>query len=365
MKILTITCHDVYNTGASLQAYALMKYLQNQGHEVKIIDYKPEYLSHHYSFSYIPNKRYDVFPIKYLYLLSKLPGRINSYLAGRKQNFDAFKKNYLKVTEHMFKSNEELKKQCPKADVVIAGSDQIWNPLFQNGKDKAFYLDFVADGTKKVSYAASMVVTKLDETQKTFVKTMLQDFDKISVREKSATDVLKDMGISAVAVMDPVFLLDSSIWNKLIENEDEICKQPYLFLYDFENDSNLKQFAERLAEKNNLKIISFFDDKNRHVKAAGPIQFLKLIKGADYILSNSFHATAFSVIFEKDFFVFKRKENLNSRMKELLEGIDLTDREIEPGQAIKDMPSIDYLKVNSLLDGKMEQSRMFLKTSIL
>lgn len=102
-----------------------------------------------------------------------------------------------------------------------------------------------------------MVVTKLDETQKTFVKTMLQDFDKISVREKSATDVLKDMGISAVAVMDPVFLLDSSIWNKLIENEDEICKQPYLFLYDFENDSNLKQFAERLAEKNNLKIISF------------------------------------------------------------------------------------------------------------
>ena len=360
MKILTITCHDVYNTGASLQAYALMKYLQNQGHEVKIIDYKPE---HHYSFSYIPNKRYDVFPIKYLYLLSKLPGRINSYLAGRKQNFDAFKKNYLKVTEHMFKSNEELKKQCPKADVVIAGSDQIWNPLFQNGKDKAFYLDFVADGTKKVSYAASMVVTKLDETQKTFVKTMLQDFDKISVREKSATDVLKDMGISAVAVMDPVFLLDSSIWNKLIENEDEICKQPYLFLYDFENDSNLKQFAERLAEKNNLKII--FDDKNRHVKAAGPIQFLKLIKGADYILSNSFHATAFSVIFEKDFFVFKRKENLNSRMKELLEGIDLTDREIEPGQAIKDMPSIDYLKVNSLLDEKMEQSRMFLKTSIL
>lgn len=161
------------------------------------------------------------------------------------------------------------------------------------------------------------------------------------------------------------FLLDSSIWNKLIENEDEICKQPYLFLYDFENDSNLKQFAERLAEKNNLKIISFFDDKNRHVKAAGPIQFLKLIKGADYILSNSFHATAFSVIFEKDFFVFKRKENLNSRMKELLEGIDLTDREIEPGQAIKDMPSIDYLKVNSLLDEKMEQSRMFLKTSIL
>lgn len=115
-----------------------MKYLQNQGHEVKIIDYKPEYLSHHYSFSYIPNKRYDVFPIKYLYLLSKLPGRINSYLAGRKQNFDAFKKNYLKVTEHMFKSNEELKSSALRRMLLLQEVIRYGIRCFKMAKIKHF-----------------------------------------------------------------------------------------------------------------------------------------------------------------------------------------------------------------------------------
>ena len=113
MKILTITCHDVYNTGASLQAYALMKYLQNQGHEVKIIDYKPEYLSHHYSFSYIPNKRYDVFPIKYLYLLSKLPGRINSYQNYREGSIVIWLEGS-RILTHLRKTILKLRNICLK-----------------------------------------------------------------------------------------------------------------------------------------------------------------------------------------------------------------------------------------------------------
>ena len=98
MDILTITCHDVYNVGASLQAYALMKYLEQCGHNVVIIDYKPNYLSKHYSLTTVNNKKYDKLGIKQLYLLAKLPGRVMCLFSKKKHNFDMFQKNYLKLT---------------------------------------------------------------------------------------------------------------------------------------------------------------------------------------------------------------------------------------------------------------------------
>ena len=154
MQICTITCHDVYNAGASLQAYALQAYLKSLGHDVKIIDYKPDYLSRHYRLDIVGNPKYDKPILRQAYLLAKLPGRLR--MLPRKRAFDSFTAKYLDLTRR-YASNAELKADPPEADIYFAGSDQIWNPLFSNGKDPAFYLDFVRRGIR-AAYAASFAV---------------------------------------------------------------------------------------------------------------------------------------------------------------------------------------------------------------
>ena len=149
MKILTITCHDVYNFGASLQAYALQHYLEELGHEVEIINYRPGYLYKKYDWKSFTSKKFDklnsFFVTRWMFRIAKW-----SYLRfslGRKKCFDEFTKNYLKLTDKTYYTFEELKMNPPCADIIIAGSDQIWNPLFPNGKDPSYYIDFALSQT--------------------------------------------------------------------------------------------------------------------------------------------------------------------------------------------------------------------------
>ena len=217
MKICTITCHDVYNVGASLQAYALQTYLKLLGHDVKIIDYKPDYLSKHYRLDIVGNPKYDKPFLKQAYLLAKLPGRLR--MLPRKKAFDSFTAKYLDLTKR-YTSNEELKKEPPEADAFLAGSDQIWNPLFPNGKDPVFYLDFALHGIR-ASYAASFAVDEFPQELREVTAQYLKRFDHIAVREKSGLSVLKTLGITnAVTVLDPVFLLDRAQWGAMAERPE-------------------------------------------------------------------------------------------------------------------------------------------------
>ena len=215
MKIKTITCHDVYNHGASLQAFALQQYLEEQGHEVEIIDYKPDYLSGHYNLCKVNNLNWDTNIVsRFIYILIKLPFRLLDL--QRKQAFDNFRKKYLVLTSKRYTTNVELKENCPKADVFIAGSDQIWNTIFPNGRDAAFYLDFAPKESKKIAYAASFATESVVLEYKDFVKQMLQNFNYIAVREQGAIDILKTLGIyDGTWVCDPVFLLDRQKWDKI------------------------------------------------------------------------------------------------------------------------------------------------------
>ena len=141
MKIKTITCHDVYNVGASLQAYALVTYLRKLGHDAQIIDYKPDYLSNHYPLWGLGNPAYDKPVIRELYNLAKLPGRLKARNGKRKAEYDRFTAEFLPLTPRRYTSNDDLKQNPPEADVYFAGSDQIWNCFFPNGKDPVFLLD--------------------------------------------------------------------------------------------------------------------------------------------------------------------------------------------------------------------------------
>lgn len=356
MKICTITCHDVYNVGASLQAYALQTYLKSLGHDVRIIDYKPDYLSQHYRLDVVSNPKYDKPIIRQAYLLAKLPGRVR--MLPRKKTFDNFNAKYLDLTRR-YASNDELKADPPEADVYFAGSDQIWNPLFKNGKDPAFYLDFVQQGIR-ASYAASFAVDEFPQELHDATAKYLAKLDYIAVREKSGLAVLDSMGIhNAETVLDPVFLLDSTHWRSMAKSPAHIDK-PYLLVYDFDNSSAVKAIAEKVASERGLKIYSVFDlpYAERCFTLCGPEEFLGLIQGASYVLSNSFHATAFSVIFEKEFAVVERTEKINTRMRDFTAMLGLSDHMINTE---KDIPNnTDWSKVERLLSDEIMHSKAYI-----
>lgn len=356
MKICTITCHDVYNVGASLQAYALQAYLKSLGHDVKIIDYKPDYLSKHYRLDIVGNPKYDKPLLKQAYLLAKLPGRL--HLLPRKRAFDSFTAKHLTLTKR-YASNDELKADPPEAEVYFAGSDQIWNPLFPNGKDPAFYLDFVRQGVR-ASYAASFAVDEFPQELREVTAQYLQKLDHVAVRESSGLGILETLGITdAVTVLDPVFLLDREQWEAMAEMLAE-CKKPYLLVYDFDNSAAVGELAERLAAEHGWAIYSIFDlpYAERCFSLCGPETFLGLVQGAAFVLSNSFHATAFSVIFRREFAVVERTEKINTRMRDLTSLLGLSDHMVT--ETAKVSFNTDWAAVDRRLAKEIGRSKAYI-----
>lgn len=356
LKIKTITCHNVYNFGATLQAYALMKYLQNLGHDVEVIDYRPEYLS--FNLFRIGKRWNKNILLKSLYYLYVVPKRI--ILKKRRQKFDIFTAKYLHLTPKTYYSYMELFKEPPYSDIYFAGSDQIWNTFMPNGSDPAFYLDFAPENTIKASYAASFSSSKLNKELEEFVKSRLKKLNFISVREETGVKILNELGItSGVVVVDPVFLLDKSIWEEFANYNSS---KRYILVYDQENNKYIKQTAKKIAKQFNLQIIAieslyprFY--ANKRVIDAGPEEFLGLIKNCEICLTNSFHCVAFSLIFEKNFFVFKRMyQEVNSRLIDLLDYLSLSDRIINGGLEKMSFNAINYERINELLELKKKKS---------
>lgn len=362
MRIKTITCHDVYNLGASLQAYALATYLKSFNHDVQIIDYKPDYLSRHYSLTWIANPKYDRPFIRQAYILAKFPGRLRARRSLRKRRFDEFRRVYLPLTVLRYSSAEELQRNCPEADIYIAGSDQIWNPVFPNGKDPAFFLEFAPEDKKKISYAASFSVDSLSQTDKERILPWLRRLDAISVRETSGVSILEDMVLDGTQVMDPVFLLAKKQWENLAIRPDI---EGYILVYDFDQSALVRSIAAALARQTGKRIVSVFsmDGADQVWSDMGPREFLGAILHADCVISNSFHATAFSLIFEKDFYVVNREEKINTRMRDLLGTLGLDDKLITKLPQVKSLP--DWLAVQDKLDTLITASKEFLSAHVI
>lgn len=369
MRIATITCHDVYNYGASLQAFALQEYLENLGHEYRIIDYKPLYLSNHYNLWSVGNPVFDKPLLKQLYLLAKLPGRLIGL--KRKRLFDNFSEKYLHLTKFRYTSVQNLTENCPDADIYIAGSDQIWNTFFQNGRDKAFYLDFVKGTGRKISYAASFATERIYNDAESKVSKWLTNFDAVSVRESSAIDLLTSLGRKDGAlVCDPVFLLDREKWGQLALDSSSPRKntEAYIFLYDCEQSTKLRDIAIGLKELSGCKIVSVSPTKGRYAdedyRHSGPLEFLELIKNSKYVLANSFHALAFALIFQKPFFIVNRTEGINARMRDFLQLLSLEERLIDSRMQLS-LDAVDFSTAAIALAHLIKQSKEFLDTQLV
>ncbi len=363
MHIKTITCHEVYNYGASLQEYALLEFLKQNGHDAQTIHYKPPHLSNHFNLNRVSNPKFDKPIIKQFYLLAKLPSRLKSL--KRKKVFDDFHQKYIPTHHTLYKNNEELKNNPPQADAFICGSDQIWNSFFQNGKDSAFYLNFVPDDKKKISYAASFAIDELEESIKPFVKENVLRLNAVSVRETSAVGILNELGIdNVVQVLDPVFLLDKEHW---ISRFITPITEKYIFVYDFDTNPVVKEIALKLKKEKGFLIYTVnrnidYADKNFHFE--GPEKFLSLVYHSQFNLTNSFHAVAFSLIFEKQFAVINRTEKINTRMKDLLALMNLKTHLFSNKEEFGKLKTINFAEVGKHQSEYTLRSEKFLLSTL-
>ena len=260
-------------------------------------------------------------------------------------------------------SNIELANK--EYDIFIAGSDQIWNPMICYNKP-AFFLDFSDCEKRKISYAASIARDDLIEKQIIEIKNLLENFDYISLRENNYGNLnLKNKKIEIC--LDPTLLLTNSEWTKICSKP--LLNIPYIFCYIFSDDNKIRKFAKRLSKYLNIKLITlpylsghfrfndlFFGDKR--LFNVSPEDFLSLIKNAKYVITDSFHASVFSIIFQKQFYVFERigSSEMGSRLETLTKITNTQSRYIRKHQeiSIKNVINEVKLKFDNLSDLKQE-----------
>ena len=333
MKIAILTYQYAINYGAALQAYALKSYLEQLGHDVDILNYDTSYL-------YLKKRSIKA------RIVSAGWNCIKAILGGKRKrrNFSEFQKKKLKLKNPTIKDKKELEKfiEQEKYDAIIVGSDQVWNPEI-NGGDDAYYLKLKYGGVK-ISYAASFGVDSLKEEDLIKIKDSLESFRAISVREVTGKKILEGLDKTVEEVLDPVFLPDVEKWDELAGKR--IINDKYLLCYvmpgnrDIEN--KIENIAKQYKKENNGKVVYLgrkeykkFKRDGKDIVAASPEEFVNLFKYADKIVTNSFHGTAFSIIYSKQFYSVidskqEGRKQLGSRIKDLLHKLNLNERLLEP-----------------------------------
>lgn len=312
MRIGILTFHRAHNYGAVLQCYALQTYLQELGHDVYVIDHEPRSFYRFYNW-FVPQLLRVRNPFEFI--------RRIILLNAKRKRYDSFV-NFI----------ESRLRLCPEGtiftapfDVVIVGSDQVWN--YTDGFDPYYWgaIKFPKQ-TTIVSYAASMQ-DKWDEGYSSVIKELLRNFHRISVRESSLCYSLINLtGNEQIKhVLDPTLLLSSEQWSKLCAPRK--IEKPYLLFFYVQFSSEAERVAKKIAVERNLQIIYLTSDvdakTSKSVWATSPEDFLSLFKYADFVVTASFHGTVFCLQFKKPFLSYKMGLGKDSRVSSLLEPLGL------------------------------------------
>lgn len=336
MKIGIMTWFHYRNYGTALQAVALSRVLKKLGYTPQMINYKP--LGYCRT---LPDYSFSALTKRILPKLKKSNNDVPQFLCSDKKHslFDDFLAANIDFTSPC-STLADLSELNGKFDAFVCGSDQVWSPL---AFDPRFYLDFVSTPSKKVSYAPSMGVEKIEDKYiKSQIKSLLADFEAISVREESVRQIIKELTDKNAAVtLDPTLLLDSREWSQFCGSETSQSEQ-YVLAYMLGCDESHWQMINDTAKRMNkkLEIIPVFDrDSSREgciTSDIGPREFLRLFENADYVCTDSFHGIIFSLIFHKPFTAFERfkkndAKNQNSRVHCLLDAVKMRSRLLTNG----------------------------------
>lgn len=361
MKIDIITLHRAQNYGSVLQAFALQKQIEKLGHQAYILDYYPERYTNKGLLKRLKNKS-SRFNNPLVLLIAKLL-IYPSYLKKGIQ-FNKFM-DYLNLEKPSFATNEEGMGRFTDADAYCAGSDQIWNSHWNEGVEKALFLDFVPKGKLCLSYAASIGLSNIPANEIDETKLLLDKFEFLSLREDKGVELVRELGrTDAVQCLDPTLLMSKEEWS--LYADDSYKGKEYVLTYNLHHDHEIDKCAKAIASKYHLQIrnISYnWHDivRHGHLDWCPTVEgFLGLIKNAKYVVADSFHATAFSIIFEKPFVVIT-PEVASSRLSSLLKMLGLDDHNINKFTSLKVIEQpIDYIRVKSIIVTKQRESISFL-----
>ena len=351
-RVGVITMHRVQNCGSTLQAYALQKKIQLLGFDVEIIDYLYPNKEHseRQKIQFFAEKNFLVYFFKnliahILLLVSfgRFRDRIHEVILRNqiRSNFRSFWKRNYNLSTQMYCTFESIKKDPPSYDIYVVGSDQVWNPKYMVG-DSNFLLDFAPTTAQKVSFASSMSVNKVAGDDLSLLRSTLKSFDYISVREKSTVDIFREkIGLAAEYVCDPTFLLSGSEWKKFCCIGSPVVRGKYLLVYVLDYSMNpypeIIHVIRKLQQRLGLHVVVLDalnglenDDNVTYIRAYGPDIFLNLFYHANFVLTSSFHGTAFSLNFEKNFYsVVRNKKAQDCRIVDFLQSIGRDDNLLE------------------------------------
>ena len=381
MKIGIMTWHDGFNYGTILQSFSLQYFIKHRYDcEVELIDYK--------------QNAQDIEKKVFWYKIDGLLAKIRVKLNRKKEQAIAqrLRKEYAIQFKEKERNTKRFKELIPLSkkvtteeelmsleyDVYICGSDQIWNPTIFN---KKYYLNFVKEGKRKISYAPSMGTESLPRYMHSLYRSCLSDFHSISTREKASSIYLSSvLGRDVQYVIDPTLLLERKTWLSLSEYSLQQKDSRYVLCYFLTDNNSYYREVEKFANEKNLKIISLVigNSSGYNIKGAeinissGPFEFLALIKNAEYVITNSFHCCVFSIIFQREFYVYSvnlksSMADVDFRYKDFLGQIGLQNRYIGKSlyMCLDKISPINWGYVDAVINQMRNSSIRYLDNAIL
>ena len=344
-KIATLTFHWATNYGAVLQAFALQRFLQKNGYETEIINYVPRRVKAIQRMQWIASRK---------------------FLEFRKERcIAAFRKRNLMVSEKLYPNNKSLYQCSNQYDAIICGSDQIWNTSFTSyaeGKTTlSYFLNFAGAHTKRIAYAVSFGTDKVPEDYIQAVKSEVEEFSAVSVRERTGLEIAKQIGTEAILVSDPTILLEKEEYERLIEKTD--LKYGPVFSYIIHDNQSVA------AENSNYVKARYQDEDQSCCPIFGMEEWLGRIRSAEMVVTNSFHGVMLSIIFNRPFIaVLIPGSGMNDRIRTVLERVGLSERCVETFDRnqldrLCD-ENINWHTVNEKLDALRKASESFLLGSL-
>lgn len=358
-KTATVTWITYRNFGTFLQAYALQKVIIMLGYENTILSDKNIIESFRN-----PSVIYSILSRIKRFVLSLKKQPIG--ILDSKYCYDRFAKQFMKI-DYDWKNQEELN---DRYDTFLCGSDQIWSPNVPF--HSYYYLEFT--DKKKIAYAPSMGSFNYPENKISIIKPYLEKFSFLSVREVQGEKIIKEkFNLNCQTVIDPTLLLERTDWENLITKDSD---KEYVLCYLLTYNKKYLQYVRKFADTKGYELRVFITDP-RYIKFAdiplyvGPLEFLSEIRNSTYFFTDSFHGSVFGILFERDFYTFKRfkdgaKNNQNSRVLNLFEKLNLLDRFLseEELNSVENLVLIDYPLVRERLKLEREKSLSFLKGAL-
>lgn len=366
MKLSLITMQGVYNYGSALQTYASQRVFERLGLEVEVVDYYPERMRGYGTIQqlYRDAMHFHNHPIKCWIIAFVKRWSVKSL----EKTFIPFFDRYFHKTRK-YESNEDLRNSPPIADIYCTGSDQVWNDFLEGHFDPAYFLDFAPKGKTRIAFAASFGRDDIKPDELNTVRALLQEYSAISVREETGLNAIDDIKVPVKqVVLDPTLMLRGDEWKQFAK---PISLKNYIMVYKLHEDSIASEVALAIGKKEKKPVIRVSLDRFKRIRGgktvfAPDVQvFISYIANADLVVTDSFHATAFSINLNVPFLSVKWKM-FNDRIGTILHRTGLQSRSISSiEQAMKQYDEkIDYASVNILLERERERTERYLTMAL-